>query len=109
MMVVVMHMMMIHAPPTPPWSPAHGLFSDRLGAISRRLGIVGRLLGAAGRRLSLRRRRLSALRRSVSSRGSLVGLIGRVDRVLLWRRVARGAPTRHHREKQDGARQPNQF
>ncbi len=91
MMIVVMHVMMTHHPtptPAPTRSPAHGLFGDGLSAISRSFGVIGRLLGAAGSRLSLRRRRLSALRRSVSPRGSLIGLIGRVDCILLWSRVA---------------------
>ena len=89
-MEVVMHMMMTHhpTPTTSARSPAHGLFGDGLSAISRCFGIVGRLLGAAGSRLSLRRRRRSALRRGVSPRSSLIGLIGRVDCVLLWSRVA---------------------
>ncbi len=88
-MEVVMHMMMTHHPTTTSArSPAHGLFGDGLSAISRCFGIVGRLLGAAGSRLSLRRRRRCALRRGVSPRGSLIGLIGRVDCVLLWSRVA---------------------
>jgi len=82
--------MMTHHPavPAPTRSPTHGLFGDGLGAISRSLGVIGRLLGAAGSRLSLRRRRRSALRRSVSPRGSLIGLIGRVDCILLWSRGA---------------------
>jgi hypothetical protein len=88
-MEVVMHMMMTHHPTTTSArSPAHGLFGDGLSAISRSLRVIGRLLGAAGSRLSLRRRRRSALRGSVSPRGSLIGLIGRVDCILLWSRVA---------------------
>jgi hypothetical protein len=89
MMIVVMHVMMTHHPtPTPPRSATHGLLGDGLSAISRSLRVIGRLLGAAGSRLSLRRGCLSALRRSVSSRGRLIGLIGRVDCILLWSRVA---------------------
>jgi hypothetical protein len=89
MMIVMMHVMMTHHPATPSTGSAtHGLFGDGFSAISRSLGVIGRLLGAAGRRLSLRRRRLSALRRSISSRSRLIGLIGRVDCVLLWSRVA---------------------
>jgi hypothetical protein len=109
MMHVVMNMMMHHVTHTPPRSPAHGLLRDSLSAISRRLGIVGRLLGAASCRLSLRRCRLSTLRSRIRARGCLIGLIGRVDGVLLRRWIARGTATSHYRQKQKRAGQPDQL
>jgi hypothetical protein len=105
---MVMNVVMPHAATTSR-SPAHGLFRDSLSAISRCFGIVGRLLGTARRRLSLRRRRLGTLSSRVRAPGRLIGLIGRVDGVLLWRRIARGASRSHHCHQQDGAGQPNQL
>ncbi len=108
-MDVVMNMMMHHVAPTPSRSPAHGLLRDSLSAISRRLGVVGRLLGAASRRLSLRRRLLSTLRSRIGARGCLIGLIGRVDGVLLRGRIAGGAAPGHDRQQQQRAGQPDQL
>ncbi len=109
MVNMMMDMVMDHAPHTAPRSPAHGLLGDSLSAVSRSLGVVGRLLGTAGCRLSLRRRRLSTLSSRVSARGRLIGLIGRVDRVLLRGGVAGRAATSHQRQDQQRAGQPNQF
>lgn len=98
----------MHHPPVPR-SPGHRLLGNRLSAISSRLGIVGRLLSAAGCRLSLRCRRLSTLSSRISARGCLIGLISRVDRILLRSRIARTASSSHQRQDQQRAGQPNQF
>jgi hypothetical protein len=109
-MIVVMHVMMIHAPATPSARrPAHCLLGDSFSPISCSFGVIGRLFSAASRRLSLRCCCLSALSSRICARGRLIGLIGRVDGVLLWSRVARGASAGQQRQKKKGAGQPNQL
>jgi hypothetical protein len=99
-MVMVMNMMH-HAASTPSRSPAHGFLRDRLSAIGSGFGIIGGLLGAAGCRLRLRSCCLRTLGSRIRAGGRLIGGIGRVDRVLLRRRVAGGASTRHQRQQQN--------